>query len=139
MADKKISELPAVTSLTSGDVIPVVQAGNTVKVTTPVLAVAIQQLLPTEAATSAIATTGLSTINALGGAYTLAAGSAGVEKTIVASATGTGTNSTVIVTTTSGGASGTITFTAKGQVASLLNVGGTWFVSSLYGCTVTGF
>ena len=116
MADKKISELTAASSVGSSDITVLVQGGNTLSLSIgtllanlpkrPVVLEA-QETIASGAISTALLYTELSNA-AAGVAYTLAAGTHGMEKVIVnTGSTSSGTNS---ITVTGGRNIATVTF-----------------------------
>lgn len=142
MADKKISELVAATTVNSTDFFPIVQAGTTIKLDfatflakLPAQPIVIQaQEAPVSGALSTAIRASLVTSAAGAVNYTLAASTHGVKKIIAAPSMGAG--ATAIVTVTSGSGFTTITFSALGQTASLENINGVWYVASVRGAVV---
>jgi len=131
----KVSALTTATTLNGGDFLMLVQQGTSLKCDLNTLA----QKLPSRVvvleaseapATGALATNKLVskiTITAVAAAYTLAAGTHGMEKQIVCS-TAAGATPTAVVTVTSGVGVATLTFNALGDTALLKNVDGLWYV-----------
>jgi hypothetical protein len=135
MADKKISELTAATTVGTADLLVLVQGGNTLKIdvntfllnlpTRTVILEAQESL----SASGAVATNKLYTeVSSAGSAVnlTLAAGTHGMRKEIVATSLGAGV---VTLTVTSGRNFTTITWPASvaGGWARLVNVNGFWY------------
>lgn len=137
MADTKVSALTPATTVNAADYLMLVQGGSSVKVSVETLI----QKLPTRTivleaseavASGAIATniliTKVTATNA-GAAYTLAAGTHGMEKVIICQAADATTPSAVITVT--GGSTGlsTITFNAIGDSVHLKNIDNLWYVA----------
>lgn len=136
MADTKVSALTAATTLGLSDYFLLVQGGSSLKVSAEVIALKMpSRIIINEASetvtTGAIATNKLTTKLAIAdpaAAYTLAAGTHGMEKEIVCNATSGASPSAVITVT--GGYSGlsTITFNAIGDSVYLKNIDSVWYV-----------
>lgn len=142
MADKKISELVSATVLNLTDFFPIVQAGTTLKIDlTTFLAklpgqpiIALAQEAPASGALStsnkySVVTSAAGAVN-----YTLAAGTHGVNKVIVAPAMGV--DATAVVTVKSGVGFTTLRFNAAGQAVHLENVGGSWYILGVHGAVI---
>jgi hypothetical protein len=144
MADKKVSELTVATSVGAADVLPLVQNGTTKKVTSDVLfnnvpgnlkyvGFLAQGAIPQVVTSGAINVTAnishLSNATGSDANVTLAAGTEGMEKTLVATSLAT---NAVIVTLTGEGFT-TLTFNSTGDTAKLLFTTSKWFVLSLDG------
>lgn len=135
MADSKLSALSAVTTPTSGDHLLVAQGGVSMKMDLATLfqkaPSRIQVVEASESpASGAIATNLLSTkvgATTAGAAYTLAAGTHGMEKFIVCSSAEV-TTPTAVITVTGGSGFTTITFDAVGDTVHLKNIDGSWYV-----------
>ena len=133
MADSKVSDLVAATALNTGDYLLLVQGGSSLKLSIDNLSL----LMPTRVivnetsespASGAIATNKLSTRVTPAGAptaYTLAAGTHGMEKEIVCE---TFTSGTAVVTVTGGKGFTTLTFDAVGDAVKLKNINSFWYV-----------
>lgn len=136
MADTKVSQLTAATTLGATDFLMLVQSGNSMKIDIETLALKmptrVQVLEAAEDVTvnGALATNKLvSTILATtGSAYTLAVGAHGAEKIIVCSAIGGTPNA--VVTVTGGKGFTTLTFNAEGNTVTLKNINASWYVMS---------
>ena len=142
MADKKISELTAATTLSSADDFVVVQSGTTNKIDASVIfgnvPVNIKVKETSEALTTdaAAATVGKRyvklTLDAGGFNYTLAAGTHGAEMMFVVD-TGTGTGVLTMAAASFAGTLNTITFANVGETAVVQNIDGLWYIKSLVG------
>lgn len=148
MADKKISELTAATSINASDSLPMVQSGATVKVDVQTLVknLPVAPVITEGAATvetvaggavgapvalSTTIRTSKVTAVTTNGYYTLAAGSNGYTKEIICE---TWTSSTAVVTVTNGAGFTTITFpTQVGGSATLKYINSKWYVMSVGG------
>ena len=132
MADTKVSALTSASVVNSADYLMLVQSGNSLKVDIATLAakmpVRVSVIEASETLTTAgvVATNILVTKIALGSAlaYTLAAGTHGMEKQIFVSS-GTGT---AVLTVTSGLGVATVTFNLIGDTVNLKNIDGSWYV-----------
>lgn len=143
MADQKISELTQATSVTSTDVVPLVQSGVTKKVsiatlfsTVPVRVVETE--LPVAVTSGVIPTAGkMNTLSAptTNVSYTLAAGNNGEYKELVA--TNIGNTFTATVTVSSARGFSSVVFSSTGQSVTLKFIDGYWYVMSYYGVTIT--
>jgi hypothetical protein len=139
--DKKISELTAATTVAAADTFVVVQGSSTNKVDATVLFNNVPvNVFVKEAAESplsgALTTTkqySVLTANGTPTAYTLAAGTHGMDKIIVL---GTLTSGTAQVTITSGSGFSTASFDTAGESVHLKNIGGTWYVIGNNGVTL---
>lgn len=146
MADKKVSELTVATSVGLTDVLPLVQSNVTKKVTADALFNSVpgnlkyvgflaQSAAPQVVTSGAINVTANIShlVNATGSdiGVTLAAGTSGMEKTLVATSLVT---NNMIVTLTGEGFT-TLTFNNTGDTAKLLYTNSKWFVLSLHGVT----
>jgi hypothetical protein len=142
MADKKISQLATASTVNTGDVFPLVQAGSTLQCSIATLLANLPSLptvvqtpeSPSSGALSLSIETSLVTSATGVTNYTLAAGTNGQAKMIAAQTMGG--SASVVVTITSGTNIATVTFNAAGQSASLKNIGGYWFVKSVGGKTL---
>ncbi len=134
MADSKLSALNPATSLNLGDLLLLTQAGSSLKIDVQTFALKMpSRIIVNEAsespASGALATNLLvSKVSSTSGVvnYTLASGTHGMEKQIVASSISGG--GTCVVTVTSGAGVATITFNAVGDSVSLKNIDGLWYV-----------
>lgn len=134
MADTKVSALTAATTLNLSDYFLLVQGGSSLKVSAETIALKMpSRIIVNESAetitTGAIATNKLTTKIAIAdpaAAYTLAAGTHGMEKVIVCNAT-SGAAPSATVTVTSGSGFSTITFDSIGDIAYLKNIDGLWY------------
>jgi len=141
MADTKVSALVSAAVVNIADYFLLVQAGSSLKLPVDVFCLnmpsRIKIIEASEAlvAAGAIATNKLVTKLTLGAAiaYTLAAGTHGMEKQIVASAS-TGTAN---VTVTSGTGVTTIAFNAVGDSVHLKNIDGSWYVLGSNSVTIS--
>ncbi len=142
MADKKISQLTAASTVNSVDIFPIVQAGSTLQLSFATLLANLpnQPINITAAetpASGALSTSNLySLITSASGvtAYTLAAGTHGTQKVIAVQTLGAGASATVTITGGTGVT--TLTFNAVGQFVHLINIGGYWFVAGYRGATI---
>lgn len=146
MADKKISELVAATTIAATDILPIVQTNSTKKVSISTLF----NNIPTnikysgikvETGTPDIPTTNIAIdtaisylVNTTASAInlSLANGIQGQEKTLIA----TNITANVLVTPTNFANGTSIIFTNTGQTAKLLFVNSKWYILSIYGATV---
>lgn len=150
MADKKISELTAATSVSSTDVVPIVQGTVTKKITPTVLfgnipgdvkyaGISIENGTPdtvqTGAASVTTAITYLSNITTGVTAVTLADGVQGQKKTFVM--TVRDSHNMELTPTNLMGPATKITFSEIGQTAVLKFMNNAWCVLSVYGATVS--
>ncbi len=140
MADTKISAFNAATTVTSTDVVPIVQNGGNYKLSMqtmfsniPVMIVSTQASESPAAGTSTTPTALSTSIkdslvtSASGvGYYSLAAGTQGLRKLIIAS--GLGASATASVAVTGGLGVANITFNANNQLVELENVNASWYV-----------
>lgn len=146
MADKKVSELTVATTVNTADVLPLVQSSTTKKVTADVLFNNVPGNLKyvgflAQAGTPQVVTSGAVNVtsnvshlaNSTGAdvTVTLAAGTSGMEKTLVA--TSLLTNAAIVTLTGEGFT--TLTFNTTGDTAKLLYTNSKWFVLSLNGAT----
>jgi hypothetical protein len=146
MADKKVSELTVATSVGAADVLPLVQSSVTKKVTADALFNSVPGNLKyvgflAQSATPQVVTSGAINVTAnishlanstgADAALTLAAGTSGMEKTLVA--TSLLTNAAIVTLTGEGFT--TLTFNTTGDTAKLLYTNSKWFVLSLNGAT----
>ena len=135
MADQKVSALTSAATLNSGDYLLLVQAGNSLKIDLQTffqnLPVANRIKEASESPASGALSTAVSVskiaIAATPIAYTLAAGTHGMQKTIVCSST-SGSTPTSVVTVTSGSGVSTVSFNAVGDSVVLRNIDGSWYV-----------
>lgn len=136
MADTKVSALVAASVVNSTDYLLLVQNGNSIKLDIETLATKMPvRLNVIEASESLIIAGALATnkvyskIKALtaGVAYTLAAGTHGMEKYIVCDSADV-TTPTAVLTITSGSGISTATFNAVGDSLHLKNIDGSWYV-----------
>lgn len=142
MADKKISELVSATSVNTADFFPMVQAGTTVKIDfatllskLPAQPIVIQAAEAPASGALSTATRDSKVTSATGVTnYTLAAGTHGMKKLIVAPTMGAGASA--VVTVTSGIGFTTLTFNAIGQSVEVENVSGSWFVIGSHGAVI---
>jgi len=135
MADSKVSSLVPATVLGAGDYLLLVQGGNSIKLdiqtlfgkipVRPVVLEASETILSGVLATNLL-TSKIRAITA-GVAYTLAAGTHGMEKVIVCSVADVTTPSAVLTVSSPAGYS-TITFNAVGDSVHLKNIDGLWYV-----------
>jgi hypothetical protein len=133
MADKRISELTAATTVNAADAFVLVQSGSTLKVSADVLlsnapvSVVVKQTAEATASGALSTTLAYSKVTPAGTptAYTLAAGTHGLRKTIVCE---TFTSGTAVVTVTDGKGFATLTFDAMGDAVVLQNVAGFWYI-----------
>ena len=142
MADSKISALVAATTLNLSDMTVLVQGGNSLSLSVQTLALKMPSRIIINEATEAPASGVISQASLVSKlttavapvAYTLAAGSLGMEKQlIVGTFVSTGT-AVVTVTTTTGFV--TLTFTTANSTAYLKNIDGRWCIMSSYGVTI---
>lgn len=144
MADKKISQLTSATVLNTGDYLALVQSGQTLKIDASTLFKNIPvRPIVLEAAESvvsgALSTVLLSSKVTPSGsptAYTLAAGTQGLEKEILCESS---TSGTAVVTVTAGNGFTTLTFThatAPGAFVKLKNINSFWYVAGSRNVTV---
>jgi hypothetical protein len=142
MADKKISELVSATVVNTTDFFPLVQAGTTLKLDMNTfltnLPIDIKVVQPAETPVSGAISTAVraSLISSATGAtnYTLAAGKHGSKKIIACNSLGA--SATAVVTVTGGTGFTTLTFNAIGQVVTLENISGNWYVDGFHGATI---
>ncbi len=142
MADKKISQLTAATTVNASDFFPIVQAGTTLQCSfstflSHVPGPIINVVAPEAPASGALSTSiDSSFVTSASGAtnYTLAAGTNGFQKYIAAPSMGASASAVVTVT----GAVGfsTITFSAAGQAVHLKFMNTGWYVLGSHGATV---
>ena len=133
MSDSKVSALTSATALNTADYLLLVQSGSSLKLDIETLALKMpSRIIINEAseapASGALATNKLvSKVTPAGAptAYTLAAGTHGMEKQIVCAVF---TSGTAVVTVTSGAGFTTLTYNAVGDAAHLKNVDGVWYV-----------
>ena len=151
MPDKKISDLPSLSTLSSSTTIPCVDSGDTFKATIGEIAASIDTVKTSETKHPASGTVAISLpandgtlavtkIRVQAGvAYTLAAGTHGMKKVIVADEliAGGSPSSTVTISGAISTSTDTITFTAVGQTATLSNIDGSWYVLNLVGATAS--
>ena len=148
MADKKISELTAATSVSTTDVVPIVQGTTTKKITPVVLfenipssvkyaGVCVETGTPDVVSSGAIsvttAITYITNITTSVMTVTLADGVQGQEKTILMTIRDTH-NMTLTCTNSS---FTNITFNGIGQTAKLKFMNSKWHILSVYGATAT--
>lgn len=136
MASTKLSALPSASVVNAGDYLLVTQGGASVKLdiqtlvknlpVRPIVLEASEEQLLAAALSTAILTSKIAAPDA-GVAYTLAAGTHGMEKEIVCSSADVTTPSGV-VTVTGGIGFTTITFAAVGNSVKLKNIDGSWYV-----------
>jgi len=134
MADKRISELTAATTVNAADTFVLVQSGSTLKVAANVLFGNIPVNVAVKEASESLDAGALSVSLAYskvkpttaGAAYTLAAGAHGTVKTIVCE---TFTSGTAVVTVTGGKGFTTLTFNAVGDAVVLQNIEGGWYIT----------
>jgi hypothetical protein len=149
MADKRISELSAITSVTSADVMPIVQNNATSKVTIQTLFTNIptdiscvgkyvdasQPDAVTESGTISASTSityvSNATINSV--LLTLANGVQGQEKTIVC----IGLANPIVLTPSILIGATHITFSNVGHTCKLQYLNGAWYILSLFGATIS--
>jgi hypothetical protein len=141
MADKKISQLVAATTVNTGDVIPMVQGGQTLKIDASTLfkniPVRTVVLEAAESVVSGALSTAILTSKVIpSGAptnYTLASGTHGMEKEIVCE---TFTSGTAVVAVTNGAGFANLTFDAVGDAIKLKNIGAKWYIMGNNGVVV---
>jgi hypothetical protein len=141
--DAKVSSLTSAATLNSGDYLLLVQAGNSLKVDLQTFFTHIPVKTVITEASESPASGAISTslkvskiaIAATPIAYTLAAGTHGMTKTIVCSST-SGTSPTSVITVTSGAGVSTISFNAVGDSVTLSNVDGLWYVTGSNSVTI---
>ncbi len=146
MADKKISGLSLATSVSSTDVLPIVQTASTNKVTLATLfgnvpgdikysGLLTSSLTPESVTTGAISvlvpTSYVINQTGVDSTLTLAAGSSNMEKTIVA----TDLTTKKVVVTLNGQGFASLTFNATGSTARLIYTNNKWFILSLNNVT----
>lgn len=149
MADKKVSELTASTSVSITDVLPIVQGSVTKKITPVVLfgniptdikyaGILVETGTPDTVQTGAIslttAITYLSNVTTGTTSTTLADGAQGQEKTLCM--TVRTTNDVDVIPTNLVGVATKLTFAEVGQTAKLKFMNGSWHIMSVYGATV---
>ncbi len=142
MADKKISQLTAASSVNGVDIFPIVQSGSTLQLSFATLlanlpAQPINITAQESPASGALSTSLLySEVTSSTGVtnYTLAAGTHGTQKYIAVATLGA--SASAVVTITNGIGVTTLTFNAVGQLVHLINIGGSWFVAGVHGATV---
>lgn len=133
MADKKISQLTAATTVNSGDLVPMVQSGQTLKIdistlfkNIPVRPIVLEAAeAPVSGALSTVILTSKVTPSGAPTTYTLATGTHGLEKEIVCE---TFTSGSAAVNVTNGAGFATLTFNAVGDAVKLKNIGGNWYI-----------
>jgi hypothetical protein len=150
MADKKISELTAATSVSLTDVLPIVQVTSTKKITPVVLFgniptdvkyagfIAETGTPDTVATGAASITTAITYLSNVGGSLatvTLANGVQGQEKTFLMTARTS--NDIDLVPANLIGTDTKITFSAVGQTVKLKFMNSQWCVLSVYGAVVS--
>lgn len=131
----KVSALTTATTLNGGDFLMIVQAGSSLKVDLNTLAQKLPSRVVVLEASEAVATGALATnklvskitVTTVAAAYTLAAGTHGMEKQIVCSAL-SGATPTAVVTVTGGAGVASLSFNAIGDTIYLKNVDGLWYV-----------
>lgn len=141
MADIKISALTSASTVTSADFLLLVQAGTSFKLPVDTLCLNVPtriRVLETSEVlliAGAVATNKLVTKLTLGTAiaYTLAAGTHGMEKQIVVNA-GTGTAN---LTVTSGAGVTTVAFNLIGDSVYLKNIDGLWYALGSNSVTIS--
>jgi hypothetical protein len=140
-ADSKVSALTPATSVSSSDYVLLVQGGNSKKIDMQTLFQNIpvkSKILeaseaPLSGAVSTLLLTSKIKLNSTATAYTLGAGTHGMEKELVVDS-GTGT---AVVTVTSGKTGlNTITFTSLLSSAKLKNIDGVWYIVSVYTASI---
>lgn len=135
MADKKISELTAATSVNTTDLMILVQGASTNKVDIDTFFAGVPRRVVVSEASEAPASGALATnklVSKVASAtgttnYTLASGTHGMEKIIVCSSMA-GTDA--VVTVTGGVGVTTITFNGAGDSVHLRNIDASWYVIS---------
>lgn len=136
MTDKKVSELLPASVVNLADYLLLVQAGNSLKIDVETLALKMPSRIIVNEASEALIASGAIATNKLvtklkaltaGGAYTLAAGTHGMEKQIVCDVADLTTPSAVI-TVTGGAGFTTITMNALGDSVYLKNINGVWYI-----------
>ncbi len=147
MADKKISELTAATSVSTTDVVPIVQGTTTKKITATVLfenipssikyagicaEVGAPDTVQSGAISTVTAITYLSNITTSSMIVTLADGIQGQEKTLLMTVK---TTDNIVLTCTHSSFTN-ITFTGINQTAKLKFMNDKWNILSVYGATV---
>jgi len=143
LADSKVSALTPATTLNLTDSFLLVQGGSSLQVTAEVLALKMpSRIIINEASetitTGAIATNKLASKIAIAdpsAAYSLAAGTHGMEKQIVCNAA-SGSVPNAVITVTSGSGVSTITFDAVGDSVFLKNIDGLWYVLGQNGVVI---
>jgi len=129
MADSTVSALNPATALNLTDYLLLTQAGNSLKIDVETLALKMpSRIIINEASENltvagAVATNKLTTKISAAGAFTLAAGTHGMEKTIVC----TGVFASTLTITAGSGVS-TVTFNAAGDSVKLQNIDNLWYV-----------
>jgi hypothetical protein len=141
MADKRISELTAATTVNAADAFVLVQSGSTLKVSADVLlsnapvSVVVKQTAEAPASGALSTTLAYSKVtpSVTNPAYTLAAGPTGLAadahglyKTIVCETVASA--GTAVVTVTGGKGFATLTFSDVGDAVVLRNVDGFWYI-----------
>ena len=143
MADSKISELTGATSVASVDVLPIVQTGQTKKVTASVLFSNIPvnpvckeapETIGNGAVSTTLLTTVIESIVSENISLTLAAGVHGTIKEIFTKTLSP--TYSAVVTVTGGKGFSTITFSNVGQSVYLKNINGDWYVISYRGAVI---
>ena len=136
MADAKVSSLVSATTLNLTDSMLLVQAGSSLKVDIETLALKMPSRIIINEASEALIVSGAVATNkrvtkikclTAGAAYTLAAGTHGMEKIVVCDVADV-TTPTATLTITSGIGITTATFNAVGDTIKLQNIDGSWFV-----------
>lgn len=133
MADKKISALTSASTVGAGDYMVLVQGGQTFKIDVATFLSKFPQQpivldTPESPASGALSTSVVTSKVTPAGAptaYTLAAGTHGMKKTIACE---TFTSGTAVVTVTSPKGFTTLTFNAVGDIVKLENISGFWYV-----------
>jgi len=143
MADTKVSQLTPASTLNLTDLLMLVQGGASLKADIETISLNLpSRLIVKELSESlvsgAIATNILSSrvhSTTASAAYTLAAGTHGMEKEIVCESAEVTTPSAV-VTVTGGLGVNTITFSVVGQSVKLKNINDSWYVMSSNGAVI---
>lgn len=133
MVDTKVSALTAATALNAADYILLTQAGSSLKLSVDNLALKMPtRIIVNETAESpasgALATNKLTSLVTPAGtptAYTLAAGTHGMEKELACAVF---TSGTAVITVTSGYGFSTLTFDEIGEAVKLKNISGVWYI-----------
>lgn len=142
MADKKISELTAATTVAVADLLVLVQGAETKKVSSDTfLSNMPRQAIDVETAQTLSADGAISVSNRYtllskgsAGAYTLDAGTHGVEKIIAAT---TAQTHTITVSSPADAAFDSIVLDAVGESVTLQNIAGLWYVKASVGAVIS--